>query len=299
MRTNLWDDPRVAAVCDRLEVSEATAVGALYRLWAIADEHSEDGTLPAITAASLDRKVGVKGFAEAVAGVGWLAINDGFIVIERFEEHNGKSAKKRSLDARRKGSARKADKVRTESGHDADESRTDRGQKAPNCGTRPRPSTRPKEETSNEVSTSQPEPATRKFSSSEWDQKFSRRMFADISSIVPSAKRPSFDAWANEVRLMRESDHRTEAEIESLWSWTSRDSFWQANVLSPKKFREKWPQLCAKRDAQSRAGPPRATQDKFAGNREFLERMAAKNAPGSVQSTNGTTHGGNGQRLLE
>jgi len=41
MRTNLWDDPRIARLCDLTDQSEATVIGGLYWLWAMADEHTE------------------------------------------------------------------------------------------------------------------------------------------------------------------------------------------------------------------------------------------------------------------
>lgn len=41
MRSNLWDDPRVARICDLTDVGEAAVVGGLYWLWATADQHSE------------------------------------------------------------------------------------------------------------------------------------------------------------------------------------------------------------------------------------------------------------------
>jgi dsRNA-specific ribonuclease len=52
--------------------------------------------------------------------VGWLEIGEGFLLVPRFEEHNGKSAKRRAQDVVRKMSAREADKCpqtkRTKSG---------------------------------------------------------------------------------------------------------------------------------------------------------------------------------------
>lgn len=143
MRTNLWDDPRVGTLCDLLtesggaDVGEATVCGALFRLWGIADQHSEDGVLP-MSAHRMDAKLGVPGFCEAMVTVGWLSARDGALRVTRFDEHNGSSAKKRSADAQRKGVQRSsvprpanvrtdADTTRTERGQKADKSRTERG----------------------------------------------------------------------------------------------------------------------------------------------------------------------------
>ena len=120
MRGNLWDDPRVAKMCDETGASEATIVGGLYWLWASADQHSENGIMPGLTTRAIDRKSGVAGFAESLILVGWLADHPEGVRIVRFEEHNGKSAKRRCSESVRKMSARDADTMRTKSGHDAD-----------------------------------------------------------------------------------------------------------------------------------------------------------------------------------
>lgn len=119
MRGNLWDDPRVSALVDATDSSEAAVVGALYWLWATADQHTEDGTLPGLTLRQVDRKTGIAGFGQAVADVGWIEVIEGGIRIVRFEEHNGASAKRRASESKRKMSARDADKLRTNDGQDA------------------------------------------------------------------------------------------------------------------------------------------------------------------------------------
>ena len=101
MRDNLWDDPRVAKIVDLTDSSEAAVIGALYWLWATADQHTEDGIMPGLTLRSIDRKTGVQGFAEALCVIGWMADHpDGARIID-FEKHNGSSAKKRIQTAKR------------------------------------------------------------------------------------------------------------------------------------------------------------------------------------------------------
>ncbi len=101
MRGNLWDDPRIASVCDATASSEATVIGALYWLWNAADQHTADGQLVGLSAQQIDRKTGVAGFSEAVEAIGWLSFGPLGASIVRFEEHNGTSAKKRAQTARR------------------------------------------------------------------------------------------------------------------------------------------------------------------------------------------------------
>lgn len=119
MRTNLWDDPRVGAMADEVGTGEAAIIGALYWLWATADEHSTDGLLAGMTLRQIDRKTGVSGFAAALVRVGWVIESEDGAQIVRFTEHNGKSAKRRAAESVRKTSARDADKFRNKSGHDA------------------------------------------------------------------------------------------------------------------------------------------------------------------------------------
>ena len=132
MRSNLWDDPRVTRLCDLTEQNEATIIGGLYWLWATADQHTEDGHMPGLSVAGIDRKTGVKGFGAALLEIGWISDTPGGVTIARFDEHNGSSAKRRCMEAQRKANSRKL------SASDADTSRTEGGQNPPNCGARER-----------------------------------------------------------------------------------------------------------------------------------------------------------------
>ena len=119
MRTDLWDDPRVSALCDALATDEAHIIGALYRLWSMADAHSTDGELIGLTANAVDRKCGLPGFAAALESVGWLATGDAGVTIPDFGIHNGQSAKSRAQtclrqQARRKKQTGEADVSRTQ-----------------------------------------------------------------------------------------------------------------------------------------------------------------------------------------
>ena len=130
MRGNLWDDPRVSKLCDLTDQSEAAIVGALYWLWAAADQHTEDGLMLGLTLRQIDRKTGVQGFGAALCQIGWLEDNPDGVRIVNFEDHNGTSAKRRCTDAQRKANARCL------SASDADKQRTESGQKTPNLGAR-------------------------------------------------------------------------------------------------------------------------------------------------------------------
>lgn len=83
-----WDDPDLV-------------VGKLLRLWRWFDQHTENGNADNVTLALLDRIIGVTGFCEAVAKVGWLIVTEAGIELPNFERHNGKTAKNRALTAKR------------------------------------------------------------------------------------------------------------------------------------------------------------------------------------------------------
>lgn len=122
MRSNLWDDPRVARVVDMTDSSEAEVIGAMYWLWATADQHTTDGCLPGLTLKAIDRKTGVPGFGAALVAIGWLIDHPDGVALPRFDEHNGESAKRRSADAKRKASERSLSaKDRTRNGQKQDE----------------------------------------------------------------------------------------------------------------------------------------------------------------------------------
>ncbi len=125
MRSNLWDDPRVARLCDLTDCGEATVIGGLYWLWSAADQHTEDGFMLGLSVGQINRKTGIAKFAESLEAIGWIVSKEDGILIVNFNDHNGVSAKRRASEARRKAGSRKAsasdaDKSRTKSGHHAE-----------------------------------------------------------------------------------------------------------------------------------------------------------------------------------
>lgn len=72
MRSNLWDDPRIARLVDLTDSSEAAVIGGLYWLWATADLHTADGFMPGLSCRQIDRKTGVLGLGQALVDIGWI-----------------------------------------------------------------------------------------------------------------------------------------------------------------------------------------------------------------------------------
>ncbi|PGT36460.1 DNA replication protein DnaD [Bacillus anthracis] len=75
------------------------------------------------------------------------------------------------------------------------------------------------------------------------DANAAKYLFELIKGNNPKQKEPNFEAWANEFRLLRERDNRELQDIKDVIDWCQADPFWQGNILSPKKLREKFDQL--------------------------------------------------------
>lgn len=99
------DKPEVWGIAAALEISPDEAFGICFRMWRWFDQHSRDGNAQSVTAALLDRHLGVPGFANAALAVGWLAACelDGrpSLRLPNFERHNGETAKQRALTSKR------------------------------------------------------------------------------------------------------------------------------------------------------------------------------------------------------
>jgi len=93
---------------------------------------------------------------------------------------------------------------------------------------------------------------TKKFSFTEMDLAMAKEMFAHIQKLNPNHKQPNFEAWANDIRLLSERDGKSHPEIIELFEWANQDRFWQANILSPRKLREKWDVLVLQRNRQAK-----------------------------------------------
>lgn len=102
MECSTPDKPEVLAISAAMGWDEPDlTVGKLFRLWRWFDQHTTDGNARSVTSALLDRVVGVTGFVQAVADVGWLTVNEDGIRLNNFDRHNGETAKQRALTAKR------------------------------------------------------------------------------------------------------------------------------------------------------------------------------------------------------
>lgn len=118
MRVDLLTHPKVVRIMSACKADKFRVIGGLHAVWSVFDAHSEDGCLDGYSAETMDSIIGWDGFSSAMMSVGWLAQNGETLVAPNFEEHNGRTAKRRAMETQRKKAERKLSAL------DADEMRT-------------------------------------------------------------------------------------------------------------------------------------------------------------------------------
>ncbi|PRT35457.1 phage replisome organizer N-terminal domain-containing protein [Bacillus wiedmannii] len=105
------------------------------------------------------------------------------------------------------------------------------------------------------------------------DTNGAKYLFEKIKGNNPKQKEPNFDTWSNDFRLMREKDNRELQEIKDVIDWCQADPFWQGNILSPKKLREKFDQLTiqmnSKKGAKSNAESGGSNTNRYSQKGEY------------------------------
>jgi len=86
---------------------------------------------------------------------------------------------------------------------------------------------------------------------------------AETDGEVTRPKEPNWDAWANDIRLMRTIDGRTHRQICDMFKRVQEDKFWIKNVLCPEKLREKWDELVLKLSPVNLAGGQGVQQNSY------------------------------------
>lgn len=125
MRIELQTHPKVFRMVSALKADRLRVIGGLHIAWSIFDTHSDDGVLHGYTLDAMDAVIGWQGFTQAMVDVEWACITDDHcLIMPRFDEHNGKSAKRRANDSERKRNSRESGGVRNVSASDADKSVT-------------------------------------------------------------------------------------------------------------------------------------------------------------------------------
>lgn len=126
MRIELQSHPKIVRILSATQSDKFRAIGGLHAVWSVFDLHSENGKLHGYTPALMDHIIGWDGFSQAMVDVGWLLFDGSeTLSMPEFTEHNGKSAKRRAEDQKRKRDERKCPQsVRNLSADESDENRT-------------------------------------------------------------------------------------------------------------------------------------------------------------------------------
>jgi len=123
MRIDLNTSPKVVRISSALKTDRLRTVGALHAIWGIFDSHSEDGMLDGYSPEILDSMIGFDGFCNELIKCDWLEVSGDSLCMPRFDEHNGKSAKKRAMDSERKRTVRKMSAFETDKNETREEKR--------------------------------------------------------------------------------------------------------------------------------------------------------------------------------
>jgi predicted phage replisome organizer len=76
-----------------------------------------------------------------------------------------------------------------------------------------------------------------------FDMKLATKLYDMMKQNNDGVKKPNFDNWANEIRLMRERDNRTEEQIDYVIEYSQNDVFWSTVVLSVKSLRKNFDKI--------------------------------------------------------
>ena len=88
----------------------------------------------------------------------------------------------------------------------------------------------------------------------------------------PDHKKPNIQSWAKYIDLMLRVDNRNAEDIRVVIKWCQIDSFWQNNILSTKKLKEKFDQLFLKMQEFNPKTGSWQTDANLRAAKAFLER---------------------------
>lgn len=95
------DKPEICSIATQLRMDEDTVMGKLVRLWSWAELNRIQPNDIGVTKEFIDKLVGRKGFAAALAQTGWLMETEGKLQFRNFKRHNSPVAQNKALTAKR------------------------------------------------------------------------------------------------------------------------------------------------------------------------------------------------------
>lgn len=88
-----------------------------------------------------------------------------------------------------------------------------------------------------------------------------RYLWEKIKGNNPEHRKPNLQAWADEIRKMHEIDKRPFEKIHRMIDWCQLDTFWQTNILSAAKLRQKYDTMAAQANRKFSTGKPVRTEE--------------------------------------
>lgn len=105
MELCLPDKPEVLAMSALTGMEPDLIVGKCFRVWRWFDQHTEEGNAVGVTLVTLGYAIGnglsSTAFLDALKAVGWIDETHEGVRLPNFDRHNGETAKKRALTAKR------------------------------------------------------------------------------------------------------------------------------------------------------------------------------------------------------
>lgn len=121
VRHGLREFPEVVRAADLLRADRDLVAGKCLHLWGHVARHGDDGLLGGADRAFVDSLVGLPGFAEALASVGWLDFDLTGCQVLGWEKYLGVEAVRRSVEAWLKLHPRRVGKARSPDDPDFDD----------------------------------------------------------------------------------------------------------------------------------------------------------------------------------
>lgn len=107
MNKGLVDSEKIVKLAHLLEIDTQKTIGAVFEFWVWMDSITPNGKGVNLSFNYIDKKINIPNFSEKMREIGWISGEEWAIKLPNFEEHNGSTAKRRSLTAKRVASHRK------------------------------------------------------------------------------------------------------------------------------------------------------------------------------------------------
>lgn len=106
------------------------------------------------------------------------------------------------------------------------------------------------------------------------DMKLAEWMAGRVNKLVGREKKHPLESWANTIRLMREVDGLTLADIGAAFDFANKHHFWAKNILSPDKLRKQYDKLKLEANSKPQAQANRQ-QVKLSPSERFRQQALA------------------------